>query len=179
MINAVNLGGLLMDISGAVLLARALLTSDVDRYADQTIRTPTALPLVNYLSSAADLDHARDHAECRLGLALLIGGFAGQLLGTALPSGPGWLEMTFAALAVCTVVAAAVVRPKYVQAMQKAMICARIRQIERAPSDMVNIDTWDQVLRAYRDVADLDALGLTDEVANIEHRIRHWHDDIG
>lgn len=142
MINAVNVGGLVMDISGAWLLARALVIRDVERYTEETVRPAGTVPFVASISPVADLDHARDYAECRLGLGLLVGGFTGQLIATVAPSGPTWLEIAFAIVAVAAVAAALIVRPRYVRVTQQAIFRARVRQIERAPDSVVNIDTW-------------------------------------
>lgn len=80
MVNHVALAGLLLDIAGAILLARSLFFASPARYArDAAGRT---FAHVAGHEPEKDADHAREWAEVRVGASLLVVGFVGQAIGT-------------------------------------------------------------------------------------------------
>jgi hypothetical protein len=77
--NHVALGGLALDIAGAVLLARSLFFVSPTRYAAEA--TGRTFAHIAGHEPDKDADHAREWAETRVGASLLIAGFLGQALG--------------------------------------------------------------------------------------------------
>jgi hypothetical protein len=94
MADHVAIAGLACDITGAILLARALAFESPDEYAQSWARGHT-MGAMGGLNAAADFAHARDAVEARVGALLLLSGFLGQAIGDTRSS---WSD-TAAALA--------------------------------------------------------------------------------
>lgn len=75
---------LVVDIAGAVLLARALAFESAEEYAAECGRRST-WNAVGGLDAHADFVHARDAVEARVGTALLVCGFVGQAVANLVP----------------------------------------------------------------------------------------------
>jgi len=76
----VAIAGLACDITGAVLLARALAFESPDEYAQSWARRRT-MGAMGGLNAAGDFAHVRDAVEARVGALLLLAGFLGQTVG--------------------------------------------------------------------------------------------------
>jgi hypothetical protein len=74
------IAGLACDITGAILLARALAFESPDEYAQSWERART-MGAMGGLNAAADFAHVRDAVEARVGALLLLAGFLGQAIG--------------------------------------------------------------------------------------------------
>ncbi len=79
MTNDLAIASLCVDIAGAILLARALVLQPPSRYAEEN-PGPLAPRSAN---PRQDLAHARSYADARVGLSLLLIGFAGQAVASA------------------------------------------------------------------------------------------------
>jgi hypothetical protein len=76
----VAIAGLACDITGAVLLARALAFESPAEYAQSWARRRTVGSMGGF-NAAADFAHVRDAVEARVGALLLLAGFLGQAIG--------------------------------------------------------------------------------------------------
>jgi hypothetical protein len=76
----VAIAGLACDITGAVLLARALAFESPEEYAQSWARGRT-MGAMGGLNAAADFADVRDAVEARVGALLLLAGFLGQAIG--------------------------------------------------------------------------------------------------
>jgi hypothetical protein len=76
----VAIAGLACDVTGAILLARALAFESPDEYAQSWGRGHT-MGAMGGMNATADFTHVRDAIEARVGALLLLAGFLGQTVG--------------------------------------------------------------------------------------------------
>lgn len=105
MADHVAIAGLVCDVTGAVLLARALAFERPAAYAGAWARGPTYATVAGY-DPTRDLDRARDAVEARVGATLLLLGFVGQLVGAVRSSWSSTAGAITYAVAVLVVVCA-------------------------------------------------------------------------
>lgn len=75
------IAGLLTDITGAALLARALAFETPERYVREAAQ-PVDLGSLGGIDPPRDFARAREGAEARVGATLLVLGFVGQAIGS-------------------------------------------------------------------------------------------------
>jgi hypothetical protein len=129
------MAGLLVDLCGAALLARALAFESTRTYIDTvgTIRWPAA-----GVYAEQDLVHASNSADARVGAILLLAGFVGQFVGAIRSDWSCTVAVIAYAVALLAITAGLIAVPRLRGGREREIFMAHLDRVTRETPDDPN-----------------------------------------